>query len=67
MKWKRDPKLDSEEAEGVRGRYALVRTCFDVSVLWHNGKDIRRCASGSHEENRKFAEQYDVRDVEKET
>lgn len=55
--------LDCEEAKGKRGRYSLVRTYYDASKLFLNGECIRvDGSSGSHEENREFAESYDEKD-----
>lgn len=57
MEWKRDPILDTWEAQAPEGRYFCMRTHADVAVLYLNGKELRRSASdGCHTHNMEFAE-----------
>jgi hypothetical protein len=59
LDWERDFLLDSYSANTTIGSYYCMRTAFDVAVLYHNNKVIRRSASdGGHMLNRIFAEEH---------
>jgi len=57
LNWKRDDINDSEEAATGSGNYLSMRTCYDSSVLYFDGDEIRRSPQdGGHYVNRECAQ-----------